>query len=480
MISLSLASNATQRILSQANNLSYAVRDGYRMGSVPEDRKADYMFRHYWMVLNCAMITETGFRATEKFVSFPQITKLLGLNRLKELYGNDPKFKNIEIQNYRSIEDIPMLRNRLSGSLVKESSAPLIPNLIRDVDLPHATQAEKEQADVLIHHLQKYLNFDGHNGFLTELEKDSPEVVRMVRERLKALDTGKSHLGKIKTMMEPELGKIAQSYRSLFPFSQEALAQHAQNNPLKLTEETRKTIQTIITWATENKLIPDGALISLQQKLADEKVETIIKAELGPLAAALSKTQEVVKKGVEQLEATVEKSLADRVKQLFQEGLNSKTIMSELKTIQKSSFWPKMLISNVLTLVFYGIIVSMLDVHVVQPWQKKLYEKRGTTNEVVMPTFISTIPGVAGILGVLSDKIMPQAIRRMDNLNRFLLASAVGFTAYAGTALFLINRKLKQPPPKPPRPAEPVPSFQGISPLRHPNTFQLFEHHRRF
>jgi hypothetical protein len=46
--------------------------------------------------------------------------------------------------------------------------------------------------------------------------------------------------------------------------------------------------------------------------------------------------------------------------------------------------------------------------------------------------------------------------------------------------LFLINRKLKQPPPKPPRPAEPVPSFQGISPLRHPNTFQLFEHHRRF
>ncbi len=134
--------NVTQRILSQSNNISYGTRGVYRVKTVDDKRKADYLFRDFYMTFVTAYATELAFRMTDRLYTDPQITELLRLNKLA----------------YKHMPDV--MRSRFFGSLVRESTNSMVPEMLKKLDahgkLP---PAKKEQVLALAEHLQRQFHF---------------------------------------------------------------------------------------------------------------------------------------------------------------------------------------------------------------------------------------------------------------------------------------------------------------------------------
>ncbi len=127
--------NATQRILSQSNNVSYAARGVYRVYDTQDSRKGDYWFRDFGMVMACSYMTELGFRAVEKWYTIPLITRALGLNQLSEMQHAGSKTAKSLYYNPRNYAALPEIaRERLMGTLIRNSSD-LVPKLMKELEL---------------------------------------------------------------------------------------------------------------------------------------------------------------------------------------------------------------------------------------------------------------------------------------------------------------------------------------------------------
>lgn len=466
---MAIASNGTQRILSQANNISYAARDSYRMGAVPENRKADYIFRHFYMVPVCALLTEMGFRVAEKFYTMPQLTRVMGLKTLLEKYGpqsNDPTgmlagVPAEQFPRYRSLSEIPFLKNRLAGSLAKNSSTSLLPNLVKTIDLPAQSPEVQAQGKVLLAHLDRLINFDTEGGFLDSLIKGN----KLTQAEADIIKQGTKDMAPIRYAAERLARRL--------PKVTEGSAMTMAGRDIDVLKEGLGYLE---------KYMPEVArqLTSLKERLSQgaKKIEVQGK-ELTTMAKAV---QELGDKG---LLERLSQGARDIVKYLINEGANNKNIVLELKAIQKTSFWPKMFVSTALNLVFYGILQSWLDVNVIQPWQKKLYEKRGTTNEVVAPVYWGVIPFGLGLMAVMSDKIAPKFIQKLGPVSRFTVGAFAALAAYTATTFGMIGYRLSKPPKNPPPMPMNNPSFASGSqlintqPLRHPSVFRAFEQARQ-
>lgn len=165
-----LWNQATQKVLSQTNNVSYWVRGEYRVWDTQDSRKGDYYFRDVSMVMACAYMTEMGFRAVEKWYTAPLITKAFELNKLsqqKHAITQAPLYQNA--RNYPGLPNV--VRERLMGSLIGKSSSNLVPSLMKELELRQASKLEgiaddvktllsspTTQADSIIN---KYLNEHG-------------------------------------------------------------------------------------------------------------------------------------------------------------------------------------------------------------------------------------------------------------------------------------------------------------------------------
>jgi hypothetical protein len=478
---MSLTSNATQRLLSQANNISYAVRDSYRMGTVPENRKADYMFRHFYMVPVCAILTELGFRIAEGLYTMPQMTRVLGLKTLGETYGKDSKssvangvakdvvgqFKHLnpeDIPRYNSLQEIPFLKSRLTGSLARESSTVLIPGLVKDVDMAALSPEAQKQHEVLVHHLKRLMSFDSEKGFLDELVASQ----KITADESSLIKKGMGELHKILDVAE-RLGR--------------KMPQYVENAVHQLKPKDAELVKT--AFESLEKHAPELAqsLEALKPALAN----------VTQGATLAGKDLKLIHEGVQALQAGsfIERfagQASETVKGLIGEGALNKLKVLELKAIQKTSFWPKMLVTTALNFVLYGVLQSWLDVNVIQPWQKKLFAKRGTTNEVVAPVYWGLIPFGVTLWGLMNDKITPKFIQKMGHIGRFAFAGTAALGAYTGTAIGLTAYRLSKPPQKPvsdtqfgqsgmmsqANPALMGPLVSG-PPLRHPRGFQGFE-----
>ena len=474
LLSPSIMSNATQRILSQANNISYGVRDSYRMGTVPENRKADYMFRHFYMVPVCAILTELGFRIAESLYTLPQMTRVLGLKTLGETYGKGSKdvvgqFQHLNpeaIPRYASLGEIPFLKSRLTGSLARESSTVLIPDLVKDVDMAALSPEAQKQQEVLVHHLKRLLSFDSEKGFLDELVASK----KITSDESALIKKGMGELHKILDLSE-RLGRKIPGY--------------AESATHKLGPKDAELIKT--AFESLEKIAPD-----LVQNLGELKPKLANVAEGVSLAG---KDLKLIHEGVEALKAGtfVERfagQASETVKHLIGEGALNKLKVLELKAIQKTSFWPKMVATTALNFILYGVLQSWLDVNIIQPWQKKLFEKRGTTSEVVTPVYWGLIPFGVTLWGLMNDKITPKFIQKMGHVGRFAFAGTAALLAYTGTALGLSAYRLSKPP-KNPTPemqfgttSQPNPALMGqmltseftnSQPLQHPQGFRNFE-----
>jgi hypothetical protein len=135
--------NFTQRVLSQSNNISYAARGIYRVHDTEPNRKGDYWFRDFGMVMACAYMTELGFRGVETLYTMPLATEAMNLHRLSELKHpiNAKQALYPGARNYRALPEI--VRERAMGTLIRNSSN-LLPNLMKELELQHGQELPEE------------------------------------------------------------------------------------------------------------------------------------------------------------------------------------------------------------------------------------------------------------------------------------------------------------------------------------------------
>lgn len=136
LLPLMALTSASQLLLDQVTNIGYTYRDSVRQRTMPESRRADNLFRYFYMSLWSPFFFELSFRLVEKYYTTPALTKLLELDKL----------------GYR---DLPLvLRNKMLGGLTQASSFKHVPDLLahdKRLSDPH-----------LVEHLRERLNFQSH------------------------------------------------------------------------------------------------------------------------------------------------------------------------------------------------------------------------------------------------------------------------------------------------------------------------------
>ncbi len=142
-----------QRALAQSVNLGYAGRGTYRVHETNPERKGDYWFRDFGMVMACTYMTEMGFRGTERFYTMPLLTNALELQALRTELGQKrviPTFDTVQIKNGARTDSVQLLnskplyprawnyselpealREKMMGTLIRNSSE-LVPQVLQE------------------------------------------------------------------------------------------------------------------------------------------------------------------------------------------------------------------------------------------------------------------------------------------------------------------------------------------------------------
>jgi len=143
------------------------------------------------------------------------------------------------------------------------------------------------------------------------------------------------------------------------------------------------------------------------------------------------------------------------IKRLIAEGVSSKTALTAISKIQKSSTWPKTFATVALNLVFYGFAASLFDNKVLQPYEQKLTKERGTSQEIVSAGYMGLLPGAA-VLTQMFDKTSLPLFRKMGSFTRFASVGGAALATFAGSTYLILQQMLKNPPKNPPKQAQPA------------------------
>lgn len=424
-IPLNVMSNTTQRILSQSNNISYSARGVVRVNATPDDRKADYLFRDFYMVLVTAYLTELGFRGLETMYTIPLMTKALDLHRLSELYPG--------ARNHARLPEV--LRGYVLGSLVKSDSITLVPELMKrmqDAQKGPMSEAERKQAELLINHLHKRLNYADyvHKNLVAsgQLSADDAKHVLDGMKKLSRLQGGQVDLmGVVQDVLKKPVAERPEALKKALSDWDE-LFKLAGQDERTLFRQVAGNMESTLGQAKPGK----KALKTLAQQMTELFEKTAARQD----------------DNLQRLGQTVlkEHPLKDKLTQFIREGVESKATLSMLQRIQKSGTWPKMITSVALSFVFYGMIANWFDVKVLQPWQDKLVKKRGHSKDVVAPSYVALLPGIGVLVAGLSEKVSKKIglgfLNQMGYLGRFALVGLAALLTYSAATVALIKARL--------------------------------------
>lgn len=246
MLPASLAMNlGAQRVLAQSVNLSYAGRGAYRVHETEPDRKGDYWFRDFGMVMACTYMTELGFRGTERYYTMPLLTNALELHALRS-DGHGQKraipFTNNGVQQLGSTKlyphalnytDMPdALRQKMMGTLIRNSSD-LVPQVLEKDALAEIDKAVASKDNPLDEKVAKDLKQVLQNPM-------NPENEGMVNSYLQKRDFTDEVRSKL-----TNLSRIDNQVKRETAITQ-FLAQNAQSNQPKLDgDDVRNAVRML-------------------------------------------------------------------------------------------------------------------------------------------------------------------------------------------------------------------------------------------
>lgn len=477
---LSLLSNTTQRILTQSNNIAYGTRGVVRVNSVQKERKLDYFFRDFYMVIATAYLGEMGFRAVDTLYNIPLMTKALKLNKLSNLkYTVDGALKYPGANNYTRLPDI--VRARLMGSLVKPDSISMVPGLLDKMAKESGvklTEEEKNQLTILLDHLHKNLNFREY------ARSTFVDTGKLQATQLEAIIKHANAVGGLEDAAEHELPNLINRVFKAPLDGQTGIkfVRKAKPPRVELLKRELDELREHFAYASPGeKSLFDKLAADMEKSVGVQKLsEQEANALHGQVEALCKKVLESRKPHLEQVWKGVLNDLGKSVGvkkteflKIAEDAMTSKTTLEALKRIQRSGTWPKMFSSVILNFVFYGMLANFFDVKILQPWQKKMVAQRGgSSQEFIKPGYVSMLTGLP-ILVLGMSKWAPAFVKRMSYFTRFAVVGGLGLTAYTATMVAWIKHIAKKPPKTPagkpqttpslPTPAASRPSAQATS-----------------
>lgn len=386
---LAFQTGLSKRLLSQSSNLGYFARGAYRnMSSTPEERKADYWFRDFMMIMAMSIYTELGFRAAEYLYGHPQFTKILGLHRLA--YDYSQQSPGVKIKNYKSIADVPPLRKRIYGTMVNGSGNDLIPFLLEHQDkMGQNKLGMAGQSKFLIRHLSSRLDF---NRYLTTIAKEDPKHQADVEATRSLLETYHQHFAQTEPFLK---------------FEQQFKASLLKGNAPERLPDWVKSFSTLLAQHADSaKNIPLHAFH--QQWAKNPEVAT-----------------------------------------LFLEGIQSKLSGLLIKEVQRALLAPQITMNFLATLLCFGVIGNQFDFKILQPWEKKITQQGYSSAVIVKPSLASILPTCAILFGA---PLLPMVKRMGYFWGFAVTSLAAITTFFGSTFLLTRLRLKKPPSaPQPPQ-----------------------------
>jgi len=369
-------------------NGSYITRAAARNHTIPEDRRMDYFFRDAFMTVITAYFFELCNRTTDAVYKSPKITQVLELNKLAEIYQQELKKKHPDLDlksvNYRGLDDT--LRNRLLKASLKTENFHLLPDLLtHDMQAllakePHQLTGDERiraiQARTLIPHLQRKLHY-------------------------------KQYLEKQLKLPEAKVAEVVKGVETCFKEIEEQL-----KNKAGLKSDGKKWWQGLANVAQSLKY--ERRFMRLVDSQGEAMTQAVLHQKFSHLPQATLK--------------------------LIEDGLRSKWTQLFLKRIDFSAAWPKMTLTLLSNIAYFGIVGNWLDFNVVQPWQKKISEEHGGVKELVAPAYQALIPGIITTAGL---SYLP-LLKKLGPAARFLITGTTGLAVYCAASYILIMNRLKQ------------------------------------
>lgn len=446
MMSLLLDPNISSNVATQATQLSYIIRNlarisGEKAGlpqSIPDHRKADYLFRDYYMTFVMTSLMDVSTRIAETRNVMPAQIKLLRLDRLATRYAangiHTPKLPSFfQVKNY--YRDYPeYVRNHILGYNVNPRSYWLVPELIEKRVIPQMLQkfehpSKITEARLFAHHLRRLFTPEHYvDNFLLANQRITAEEAKILKQ----------HIGRFKQFLfaydnsrktgdaSKLLGMLRQYHQELEPLKQSAwLSKMVKLNPAQLLEQLQgMTLGSLFTDIFRNGL--RKTIRNYQQTKIlhpDRFMIRVHEAILRPLA-----TQNATRLGI-----------MDRLARSFTR--NQIRAYQAVSVFKASELWLKIPLSFGLLTLLHGVVSGYIDVKYIQSFQDQLVKLRGDAKDTEVPTYLGTIAGLA--LGITMYR--SQFIRRLGHVGSYL-AAAVGYNVgQLGTTWWLLKRQIARP-----------------------------------
>ncbi|MGE0200929.1 MAG: hypothetical protein AB7P76_08180 [Candidatus Melainabacteria bacterium] len=483
----------TLRTLGLTTPIGYTVRGLYRTTEVTDDRRLDYWWRDLYITDAMFLCNELAFRLTNKLMDFPQFQRYLELDQLAGVPGMVTRKGKSRFPE--------ALRTRVATSLVRPGSLYLVPDIVeKNLDLA------PEGVDALRNHLIPRLSPEQNiretvmraNGFRPGRYMEMGADEKLLTDLIHEMDHQDRNY----------LETLRKDYRLFDHPRKEAL--------LKAVDEDRLAKTLMNTLA--GKKGPGGA------ELPESLVETVSRKLRHAKASEAVGQKRVLTDWLDNntvfqhLEALGQSHVLDEVRALpyaddllraIKEGIHSKAVSTVLEKVSKKRYWPQLLFTFIAGYLVQGTLMNAVDYKFLQPLEKKLYKKYGTTKPIIPASLWSLIPGGGVFLALLQTRKPLPLTRKLGYLTRPALAGALGLLVYGLSTAFLMFKGLEkmypqrgqakndgstplplplQPEkntPEKPAPLSMIRSFEepglfqpaGKTPqgLRHPNHFSVFQ-----
>jgi hypothetical protein len=402
---------ASQVLNNHGTNLSYGARAAARNGTTPYDRRMDYYFRDLYMSVVTAFAFEAAFRSMDAWYAVPLTTQQLGLNRL----ANDYK---------------DLIEQRLGQPLTPE--------------------------------LAKKINYDRlppelHGRLVGSFAKDTshyliPELLEADLEKM--LDKSADPVEKVRAEV-----LLKQVYKRLnYP---QYLEKYEKGLPAQTREEIAKLLRQAETEAKD-------ALAQQAKQSAQNAKGLSGKLRSFASKAHLEKPEEILEKLISQ------ETLTPEGQKLVQQGWESGLARMAMAQVRKSASWPKLVFNLMVNIVYFGIVGNWFDLHVLQPWQKKISEERGGVHELIGPAYAGLIPGGVAFGLLMSNKaaaklgLAKAGLTRLTPAVRFLVAGTLGLVTYTASSYGLVMHRLQKLRKEKPVYKPSMPTGMNLEPNRQP------------
>jgi hypothetical protein len=155
------------------------------------------------------------------------------------------------------------------------------------------------------------------------------------------------------------------------------------------------------------------------------------------------------KRGSELMQEALKAGSHSPIGQLLTDGIRAEGVMPKtLQQIAKTSFWPQIAVSCIVTAFGFGTLRAWLDQEVAQPYQKKIVAKKGDVVGTVLPFGLGMVAGLTTFAKLMSSPTM-RGILKNNYIAMPVVASIAALTVEAavtvGTLVPLMNAKKDLP-----------------------------------